>query len=435
MRYSFDTYRLYNEEGRFAWTIRVRVAMKEAVDGLVLESAVNTAILRYPYFAVRVMVDDEGGFAFEHNPRPVAVLPLSERVRNFCSPEVNGHLLFVEYEGKDIYFNISHSMCGGRGAFPWVMTNVYQYVKEKYHVEPHAPGIRKPGEDLLPGEATEPDMSMLLSEPPVYESVSKNPAVLGIDYMHGLYNPFMRDPNYEVFAFRQKDIMRFAKENDASVASFFLVVTAKALDKVLPESVRVIGGEIAHNPGADIGIPNSHCDLLSHAYLDYERDKLKWDMERLGTMTRGQIILQTDPTVSKQELRRKLELYESLDQIKGHKDKLKYMKENNFDQGKNARHGTYIVNYTGKMDWGEVADYVEYYAAIVEGHLLLEVTSMSNRIFVSFMQLLSDEKYRDAFREVLDELGVPYRVKGPFPKHLPKHDLPGKDGKKFWLRR
>ena len=67
--------------------------------------------------------------------------------------------------------------------------------------------------------------------------------------------------------------------------------------------------------------------------------------------------------------------------------------------------------------------------------LLLEVTSMSNRIFVSFMQLLSDEKYRDAFREVLDELGVPYRVKGPFPKHLPRHDLPGKAGQEFWLCR
>ena len=48
-------------------------------------------------------------------------------------------------------------------------------------------------------------------------------------------------------------------------------------------------------------------------------------------------------------------------------------------------YGTYIVNYTGRIDWGEVANYVESYVIIVEGHLLLEITSMADKIFVSFM--------------------------------------------------
>ena len=30
-------------------------------------------------------------------------------------------------------------------------------------------------------------------------------------------------------------------------------------------------------------------------------------------------------------------------------------------------------------------------------------------------------KYIDAFRQVLDELGLEYRMTGPFPKHLSKH--------------
>ena len=45
---------------------------------------------------------------------------------------MNLHLLYVDCNGKNINFNISHSMCGGRGILPWVMTNVYQYVVEKY---------------------------------------------------------------------------------------------------------------------------------------------------------------------------------------------------------------------------------------------------------------------------------------------------------------
>ena len=149
------------------------------------------------------------------------------------------------------------------------------------------------------------------------------------------------------------------------------------------------------------------------------------EMEKLGTMTRGQIILQTDPSVSCKELRQKLELCEKLDTIPGIKAKRKYMKEHDLSTGKNARHGTYYVNYTGQMDWGDVADYIESYVLIVEGHLMLEVTSAGDRIFVCFMQILNTDKYINAFRDVLNELGISFKSEGPFPKRLPKHQLPG----------
>ncbi|MCR5104482.1 MAG: hypothetical protein K6B68_08540 [Eubacterium sp.] len=55
MKYSFDTYRLYQSEKIFAYTIRIKVTMKEEVDGDVLRSAANVAIKRYPYLAVNVL--------------------------------------------------------------------------------------------------------------------------------------------------------------------------------------------------------------------------------------------------------------------------------------------------------------------------------------------------------------------------------------------
>lgn len=424
MKYSMDTYRLYYGEKRFASSIRVKVTMKEAVNIEILRVSANIAIKRYPYFAVKVTVDEDGGFVLRPNLKRVAVLPLAKKTRLFCSNEVNEHLLFLEVDGRDIFFNISHSLCGGRGAFPWLMTTVYQYVKDAYHVEPYAPGIRKPGEPLLPGETAEPSLDLLLDEPPIYTSKSKNPVALVKDYMNGLYNPFARYSNYRVFGFKQKDIMAYARDNDASVASLFLVITGKALDRVLPAKAAVIGGEIAHSPTAELGIPNTHCDILTHAYIDYERDQLKWDMEKLGTMTRGQIILQTDPTVSSHQLREIYSLFGQLDQVSGLKNKMDFMQKNNPSTGKDARHGTYLVNYTGRMDWGEVADYVESYAAVVEGHCVLEITSLEDRIFVTFMQLLRNDKYIRAFKSVLEELGIPYTVEGPFPKHLSKHQLP-----------
>ena len=167
MKYSINTYRLYQSEKMFANVVRIKVVMKEPVDIDVLRSSANIAITRYPYFAVHVTVDEEGGYVLRRNRKAVAVLPAGEKTALLGSRRVNGHLLFLECEGKEIDFHISHSMCGGAGILPWVMTTVYQYVCDKYHVTPDAPGIRTPGSSLLPGETAEPSLSLLPEEKPV----------------------------------------------------------------------------------------------------------------------------------------------------------------------------------------------------------------------------------------------------------------------------
>ncbi|MBR5756335.1 MAG: hypothetical protein IKX96_02125, partial [Firmicutes bacterium] len=211
---------------------------------------------------------------------------------------------------------------------------------------------------------------------------------------------------------------------DASVISFFMVAVAKSLDKVLPAKVKVIGIETAHNTVANLGIPGCHSDFLSHIIVDYEREQLKWDIEKLHTMTRGQIILRSDLSVDSIELRKKLELYEKLDTVKGLKNKKAFMKKNDVSTGDDAVHGTSMVNYTGRMDWGEVADYVESYVAIVGGHTLCEISSMADKIFMSMMLLLDTRKYVDALKAVMDELGIECTISGPYPKQLAKHALP-----------
>lgn len=424
MKYSHDTYRLYASEKVFTYSVRVKVRMKEEVDIDVLRHAANVAIKRYPYFAVRVVIGDDGGYNLVHNDSDVVVIETNSKLPLLGSKEVNGHLLYIDCTDRDIFFNISHSMCGGKGLLPWVMTNVYQYVVEKYNVKPDAPNIRKPDSELLIGEDSEPSLSMLLDEKVIYKYKSKKPVIMAFDYLNGLYNPFVRNPNYYEFTFEQSDIMKFAKENDASVASFFLVSVAKMLDKILPKKHKVIGGEIAHNPTADIGIANAHCDLLTHVHIDYEREYLSQDMNKLGTLTRGQIILQTDSSVVSSELRKRFEFLEKVDKINGTENKRKFYATKDPSISKEAEHGTYIVNYSGRVDWGEVANYVESYMIIVEGHLLLEITSMADKIFVSFMQLIKTSKYVDAFGKVMDELGIPYKIDGPFKKNMVKHELP-----------
>ncbi len=426
MKHSFDTYRLYADETHFSYAVRVRVVMKDTVDKDILEKAVNRAIRRYPYFAVKVRLDEDGAYILPHNDKPVAVITSSRSLPDLGSKAVNGHLLFVDCKGKNIYFNISHSLCGGKGFMPWVMTNVYEYVSEKYNVKPYAPAVNKWDSELLPTETAEPSLLSLTDEPPIYSYKSKKPVVMIKDYLEGMYHPLKKNNNYRIFTIEQKALIPFIKANDSSVASFFLIVMAKALDKVLPEKYRVIGGETAHNPREGLGMPDTHVDVLSHVHIDYDRELLKQDMEKLGTMTRGQIILQTDPSVSHNELRKIFEMREKLDRIKGLDAKRKYMAKHDPSNSKDAVHGTFISNYTGYYDWGELADYVESYVIIVAGHLLLEITSLADKIFVSFMQVIKDDKYANAFSDILNELGIPHTVEGPYMKNQSWHLLPKK---------
>ena len=242
MKYSYDTYSLYKDEKRFAFVVRAKVRMKETVDIDVLRVAANKAIKRYPYFAVKIDIDENGAYVRIPNDKEIAVLKMGSRTPDLCSEEVNGHLLFLECDGRDIFFNISHTMCGGRGLQPWIMTTLWQYIADRYGIEPNAPSIRKPGEPLLDGETEEPSLDKLTDEEPVYEYKSQNPTVLAFDYMNGLFNPFARNNNYRVLTFEQKDIMTFAKGNDSSVAAFFLIVFLCAYSDSVHNKFRVEAG-------------------------------------------------------------------------------------------------------------------------------------------------------------------------------------------------
>lgn len=408
----------------FCHTVRIHVRMKEEVDLAVLDKAVNTAIKRYPYFAVRVALGEDGGYVLLPNKKRVVVMPTGKKIPNLSSEAVNEHLLYADCEGKDIYLNISHSLCGGKGFQPWVMTTIYEYVKEKYNVEPDAPGIQKPDSEPRPGETAEPAMEMLSEEQPIFKRKPEKIPMLGADYMNGLMNPFMRKPNYRVFVIDRDNLIKIAKQNDASVITVFFIVFARVFNRFFSKKYGTIVGECAHNPRESMGLPDSHGDFLSHIFVKFDRTMLDRDLETLGTMTRGQIILQTDPSVSHAEIRKLFSLYEAVDNEHGIKNKRKYMAKHSLSRSDDAQHGTFVLNYTGQMDWGELAAYIDWYTIIIEGHCTIEVTALNDIIIVGLMQLIDTDKYALAFQEELKKLGVPCKAEGPYPKHLSKHELP-----------
>ena len=235
----------------------------------------------------------------------------------------------------------------------------------------------------------------------------------------------MRKPNYWILVIDQADLIKVARQNDSSVITLFFIVFARVLNRFFPKKYKTIVGECAHNPRESMGLPNAHSDFLSHIFVSFDRERLDRDLETLGTMTRGQIILQSDPSISHAEVRKLFNLYEAVDNEHGIKSKRKYMAKHSRSIGDDAKHGSFVLNYTGQVDWGEVADYIDWYAYIVEGHFTSEVTALADKIIVGFMQLIDTDKYVLAIQEELNKVGISCKAEGPYPKQLPKHDLSG----------
>ena len=413
MKNHIDTYGLYRVGKRIRYTVRIKVTMKEDVDIDILRVSVNKAINRYPYFRVKIILDDDGGYNLIPNNKDIVVIETRDNLPKLGSEEVNNHLLYIDTKGKEIYINICHSLAGGKGFSPFIETLLYQYVTDRHKVNIDAPNIRKSDSELLEGENIQFDPKDFENDHP-FKLKNRSGYVLLLEYLKGLLNTSNKNKQYYVLSFDQKDIMKYAKSNDSSVAAAFIVFIFKSLCKVLPKFAKKIVADIAHNPTSDYGYPNSHSDLLSHILVSFKRDMKNWDNEKLGTITRSQIFLQSDPDFTSIQLSNKFKAFEKLDKIKTNFGKRAFALFNCSNLTEPATGATFIVNYTGKREWGELANYVESFVFIVDGHLMSEITSMNDKFFLCFLQLNKKPKYIESIKSTFNELNIPFTIKGPY---------------------
>ena len=79
-----------------------------------------------------------------------------------------------------------------------------------------------------------------------------------------------------------------------------------------------------------------------------------------------------------------------------------------------------IVRY---YDWGQLCNYVDSFYLVVDGNQMLELTALGNKKFCSYMQVIRTKKYINAFKEVLKENSISFKIIGPFKKNLPEHRI------------
>ena len=103
--------------------------------------------------------------------------------------------------------------------------------------------------------------------------------------------------------------------------------------------------------------------------------------------------------------------------MKGLKNKNKYASKNSHRVP--DVHNSVLINYMGRENWGEMAEYVERAHVITDAHLLFEILDVGENFCISLMQMNRKKKYMDCFCQILEEEQIPYKIHGVFKNHLP----------------
>ena len=167
MKYEFDSYLLYEVTPAVAYTVRVKIQMKETVDGQILRQAAERAFRRFWYFAKTVRLGPDDAFIFENTGMPIGVKEETDVPVVLGSAETNGLYFCVTYTDRTIYFNFAHNFCGGCGAMPWIQATLWQYLTDRYRTVISREGIVVPNDPVYAREMAYPDAEALPDDEPL----------------------------------------------------------------------------------------------------------------------------------------------------------------------------------------------------------------------------------------------------------------------------
>ena len=403
-----DTYLLYETRQNAPSNTNIRIALEltEDINGEILRAAVNEAIKRYPYFSVRIKIEN-GSYILVPNPLPIVVMETRIPSVPLGSEEVNYHLNYLDYADDTIFFNASHSITDGAGYLPFIKSVLYQYLIRAHNEPLSAEGIRLPDSAFLPGEVDFPDSGSLPEVDERYVTKTAASYFPADDYIQAMKHPDCRNEGYYCISMKQREFMKYIHSNDGSPAAIIAVLLFKALAPLFPEADTFSAG-IASNFRNAVNCQNAYHSLSTALHVTYQRSFLDMPVDKLGTITRGMIMLQSLPENSVIHMKEVLKFYEEIDSRKTIEEKRSFcLQEGLFTKGCKD---TYNVSYVGRTDFGSMDKYVRSLYSLAYGNLLIEVNAIGNMFYIAFNQVRKQDRYIKAFLSILREEGLSYSV-------------------------
>ena len=418
-----NTHLLYEYMSKLPFTVRIKVRLDAAVDARLLDEAAQEAFVRFPYFSVRVGIDESQSYALDHNDLPLAVLPEQDERLVLGSAKVNDHLFAITYRDDCVWFNFSHALCGAYGALFWVKATLYLYLCKLYGPLDAPEDIHLPGTAIPEEELAYPDEASLPHDTPSshYEGDSNVAMARSLKY---LFNPFVKDDNYYYqLDIPTKPFMDYVTKVGGTPNTVLTAAMFKMASRYFKEKKGThLSGRIAADYRADLGASASYRDFVRFIHVRYEWDMKDDSIEELSMIGRRAIAEQNQPELGRERFFKVNKVQRGIDEQPTLKKKKRYALSNS--AFRSDPRDPWSVSYVGKVDWGGMEQHMRDVYTISDGDLFLEVNALKDHFCIAFQLFDKDEQPLRLFLNVFDEEGIPYSVSGRLTRHMPKIQLP-----------
>lgn len=386
------------------------VVLKEDIDEMILQKAVERLRDRFPYFYVRPAIED-GDLTAVPNPLPVTVRNSREPTL-LMSKEVNYHMLALRYEGAAFTLEISHLLTDGAGLIPYLKSILYCYLSMKTGKKFDPEGFKLPGQPIPETEIGDPFPGLdLKSAKPFYKKKS-----IREFYRFKKNNKDGKDIKKTFFLkIPEEGLMQVCKENDGTPNVLLSVLLARAIRRIDPESQKTILGAIAINHKALLGNYDNYRLFADTANIDFRKQYASDDLTRMCTIVRGQLMLQAQPENSAahiKEMKNSSQIIGRLP-LSVRRELIKKLMD--------SPRATYGVSYPGRGNFGPLDPYIKelYYLAEADVcDVVTETACLNHTFFLNFTQSFSSEEYLEAFIKEANEVGLTVEVTGKESRNI-----------------
>lgn len=412
---------IYETDPSDPHTYRITIKMKDIVNAGILKKAADTAMERYPYFRVRMRMDN-GELCFEDNPAPVPVIHTNERI-TLGSAQTSGHLLAFCCWKNRIFIDVYHGLTDGGGISPMIRTLLYYYCSLFYEKELSSECVRLCDGAVLPEELEDPGRKSLSAKKTGMIAKWHAPALQLQD--EGIH---LKDDGI-VYNIRiaEKEFMRFSTAHDGSPAAITALLLSRAIDELYPDAAKPPVMAMCVNQRRALQAPHAHQSLVGDVRLPFTKRMRSMSFTEQATCFRGMVILQADDDMV-------------LDEIRDYQALMKDLAPLNTEERRTVCRNrmkdlsaciTAVISYVGKADLCEAEQYIQEYEALpstalpsLHVPLTIEISAVHGYFFMNFIQYFEADDCLNAFIRQLRRYNINYDVLNTTEALWPRMELP-----------
>ncbi len=383
-------------------TMGAMAVLKENVNGTILEEAVEELRERFPYFYIRARIEGNDIITIP-NPLPVTVRNTWNPIL-IASKDANYHHMALKFEGKRIGLEMNHTLSDGAGMLPFFKSLLFVYLSKISGESFPRNGFKLPGDPIPESETGDPFVGIDFDsvEAPLYE---KEP----IQDYYRFNTSSEENQHIHYLKMPVKDVMRYCRENDGSPNVLISVLMSRAVRRIDHDSKLPVTVSVAIDHKAMLGNHDNY-RMFANAYaIDFSKERESDDILRMCTISRGKLMLQTQPENSAWYIKTRKMGFEKMKQMPLE------MKMDMIPKSASSKRWTASVSYADSRSFGCLDPYIDELYLLSDGaavDIMCEVACINDSFYLALVQNFDSNDFFNAFLSELKEADVPFEIKG-----------------------